>query len=171
MGLDTTHNCWHGAYSAFMRWREEIAHAAGLPPLRLMEGFYKPDDPINDPLWLSQHEMARGRRDENPVFFGIKDKLPINWECLKPSPLHTLLHHSDCDGEIEWQDCGKIADALEHLLPKLPKEDDCGHIGNWDVTTKRFITGLRDAHKAKENVQFHQCASSSYVGPRRQRDE
>lgn len=21
MGLDTTHDCWHGPYSAFMRWR------------------------------------------------------------------------------------------------------------------------------------------------------
>jgi hypothetical protein len=40
MGLDTTHNCWHGAYSAFMRWRQEIAKAAGLPPLDLMEGFF-----------------------------------------------------------------------------------------------------------------------------------
>lgn len=32
MGLDTTHDCWHGAYSSFMRWRVKL-HAAitGLP--------------------------------------------------------------------------------------------------------------------------------------------
>jgi hypothetical protein len=24
MGLDTTHDAWHGAYSAFMRWREKV---------------------------------------------------------------------------------------------------------------------------------------------------
>ena len=34
MGLDTTHDAWHGAYSSFMRWREAVAKAAGLPPLR-----------------------------------------------------------------------------------------------------------------------------------------
>jgi hypothetical protein len=29
MGLDTTHECWHGAYSAFMRWRRRLAEVAG----------------------------------------------------------------------------------------------------------------------------------------------
>ena len=38
MGLDTTHGCWHGAYSAFHRWRVEIARVAGIN-LDLMEGF------------------------------------------------------------------------------------------------------------------------------------
>jgi hypothetical protein len=33
MGLDTTHDCWHGAYSAFMRWRRKLAEVAGYPPL------------------------------------------------------------------------------------------------------------------------------------------
>jgi len=44
MGLDISHGCWHGAYSAFMRWREKISQVAGLPPLALMEGFYEPLD-------------------------------------------------------------------------------------------------------------------------------
>jgi hypothetical protein len=39
MGLDTTHECWHGAYSAFMRWREKLAEVAGLPALRQMSGY------------------------------------------------------------------------------------------------------------------------------------
>jgi hypothetical protein len=26
MGLDTTHDCWHGPYSAFMRWRCQLNH-------------------------------------------------------------------------------------------------------------------------------------------------
>jgi len=29
MGLDTSHECWHGAYSAFTRWRHELATVAG----------------------------------------------------------------------------------------------------------------------------------------------
>lgn len=38
MGLDTTHDCWHGPYSSFMRWRTEVAKAVGID-LRAMEGF------------------------------------------------------------------------------------------------------------------------------------
>ena len=26
MGLDTTHDCWHGPYSSFMRWRTYLHH-------------------------------------------------------------------------------------------------------------------------------------------------
>jgi len=39
MGLDTSHGCWSGGYSAFMRWREKLAEVAGFPPLRSMDGF------------------------------------------------------------------------------------------------------------------------------------
>lgn len=51
MGLDTTHGCWHGAYSAFHRWRAKIAEVAGLPDIMTMQG-YKKKTPWNldDPL-------------------------------------------------------------------------------------------------------------------------
>ena len=39
MGLDTTHNCWHGSYTSFHRFREELANAIGMPDLKKMEGF------------------------------------------------------------------------------------------------------------------------------------
>ncbi len=39
MGLDTTHDCWHGAYSAFGRWRQEIAGAAGYGELGAYYGY------------------------------------------------------------------------------------------------------------------------------------
>lgn len=39
MGLDTSHDCWHGPYSTFAEFRRELARAAGLPPLDSMEGF------------------------------------------------------------------------------------------------------------------------------------
>ena len=39
MGLDTTHDCWHGPYSAFMRWREKLAEVAGYGSLREYSGF------------------------------------------------------------------------------------------------------------------------------------
>lgn len=150
MGLDTTHNCWHGAYSAFMRWRRELARVAGLPPLDLMEGFYAPLQGRGLPTLY--HGMATREGD---YFKDLDESLPINWECLKPSPLHILLHHSDFDGEIAWQECGPIADALEALLPKLPKVEAGGHIGDWRDKTQQFIDGLREASKLRENVEFH----------------
>lgn len=42
MGLGTSHDCWHGAYSSFGKWRRLVAEAAGLPPLEMMAGFGKP---------------------------------------------------------------------------------------------------------------------------------
>ena len=30
MGLDTTHNCWHGPYSSFNRFRESLAEQIGI---------------------------------------------------------------------------------------------------------------------------------------------
>ena len=39
MGLDTTHNAWHGPYSSFNSWRTEICKQAGLGNLREYQGF------------------------------------------------------------------------------------------------------------------------------------
>lgn len=123
MGLDTSHDCWHGPYTAFHRWRCWIAREAGLPPLELMDGF--------------SHEGKPG----------------IRWDRLKPDPLLGLLNHSDCDGEIRWEDCELIADALDVVLDnsngRSPEDRDMID------ATKRFIAGLRAAAAARENVEFH----------------
>jgi len=148
MGLDVSHDCWTGAYSAFMRWRTALAKAAGLPPLDFMEGFYKAGD-YRDPLYWA--ELVPGMEDG---FGRLREQLPIQWECLKPSPLHGLLSHSDCEGEIAWQDCGPIADALEALLPSLPDGEGGGHIGNYRDKTSAFIAGLRLAASEEEDVEF-----------------
>ncbi len=120
MGLDTSHDCWHGSYGAFNRWRTKIAEVAGF-----------------------------GALDDHEGFGGTKE-----WP--KGHALTPLLHHSDCEGEIAWEDCGKIADTLEALLPMLETAGDGqGHIGMYADKTRTFITGLRAAHSAKENVEFH----------------
>jgi len=144
MGLDVSHDCWHGAYSAFHRWRVKLCEVAGLPPLDLMEGFYEAGG--FNPLGEAESGAVRGH---------ILAQLPISWDCLKPSPLHTLLNHSDCDGSIAWGDCAAMADALEALMPELPADDDAGHIGNWREKTQAFIDGLRLAAEQKEDVEFH----------------
>lgn len=153
MGLDTSHNCWHGAYSAFNTWRTELAHSAGLPPLGLMEGFYAPVGGQSD--YKNPFYWARKGMHEEHGFPEMERSLPIKWEALKPDPIFELLHHSDCDGNIPWKRCEAIADSLERLIPKLPDGDAGGHIGNWRDKTQQFIDGLRLAAKHKENVIFH----------------
>lgn len=151
MGLDTTHDAWHGAYSSFMTWRNKIAELAGMPPLQLMEGFY-------DPLPPNVRSLPTLHCDGNIYSNSLKridELLPIKWECLKPSPLHLLLYHSDCDGDLKWETCIDIAVELEKILPLLPNENAGGHIGNWTDKTKQFINGLRKAYEAKEDLIFH----------------
>lgn len=51
MGLNVTHGCWEGAYSAFRRWREKLSEVAGFGDLSQREGFGgNVPWPENDPL-------------------------------------------------------------------------------------------------------------------------
>jgi hypothetical protein len=154
MGLDTTHEAWHGAYSAFMRWREKIAEVAGLPPLQLMEGFYQP---INGGATYGGPPtmFCNGYQRDSDTLKRLDALLPIKWAYLKPSPLHELLFHSDCDGEIPAERCGPIAVELQKLMPLLPQAEGGGHIGNWRDKTQQFINGLLAAAQANEPLGFH----------------
>jgi hypothetical protein len=114
VGLDTTHDCWHGAYSSFGIWRNAICEAAGFGPLRNYAGFggilaFPPDDALT-----------------------------------------ALLDHSDCDGDLKWEICGRLADRLEELVQKVREDHDCYLASK----TWQFIKGLRRAHEARENVEF-----------------
>lgn len=91
MGLDTTHDCWHGPYSQFNRWREHLHVLI-----------------TNDPLGLDGWDAVCRGKAPNPY---EDQSVPIN----------VLMMHSDCDGEIAAEMCGPIADALEALLPKMPE--------------------------------------------------
>jgi hypothetical protein len=84
----------------------------------------------------------------------------IPWDALRPDPLHILLGHSDCDGEIAAADCGPIADALERLLPALDATTDYPDVqravyDGMRAATERFIAGLRLAASRGEDVEFH----------------
>lgn len=64
MGLDTSHDCWHGSYTSFHKWREWVAEKAGLPPLDTMEGFggETPWRGIKTPLrYLLNHSDCDGQ--------------------------------------------------------------------------------------------------------------
>jgi hypothetical protein len=157
MGLDCSHDAWRGAYSAFMRWRQKLAEVAGLPPLELMEGFYRPLDTEFQPTLYHGPGTRDGAHgpDTAPYLASLDDRLPIKWECLQPSALHELLWHSDSDGEIPPDRCGPIADALEALIPLLPDENAGGHIGNWRAKTQQFVDGLRAAAADGAPLDFH----------------
>lgn len=152
MGLDCSHGAWNGAYSAFMRWRKMVAQVAGLPPLELMEGFFQNEAAGLGCATLYFGQPKGGIFDNSRI--ELEKNLPIKWECLKPSALHYLLSHSDCDGSIGPKRCAKIADALEPLVQLMPDAEGGGHIGNWRAKTQKFVDGLRAASAAGEFLRF-----------------
>lgn len=154
MGLSVSHEAWIGSYSAFMAWRKRIAQVAGFPPLELMEGFYKAIDESRrfnifdvPSLWTSEKP--------NHLLLKLDSELPIKWKSIRYSPLLILLNHSDCEGKISWKKCNKIADCLEPLIEVLPEEEgESGYSWNWIEKTRKFVDGLRLAHKLKEDLIF-----------------
>ncbi len=130
MGLDTTHGCWHGAYSSFYRWRTELARLGGYPER-------------DDRGYALDWELFEGKNFEG------------EWDQTPEDPLLILLVHSDCDGRIEAAHAPFLAGRLEGLLPQLRElPDDGGHIGVWSDKTQAFIDGLRAAAAAGEDVEF-----------------
>ncbi len=147
MGLDTSHDAFHGAYSAFNSLRQEVAHAVG--------GSYGPH-------WLRAHngELARDKNGYpitdtslDPDRFYMPDEMtreeyPGLWE---------FLMHSDCDGEISPEMCVKVANDLESLLPDMP-EGGAGHIaarGGYREVLRKFIVGCRAAAAEGVPLDFH----------------
>jgi len=135
MGLDTSHDCWHGPYSSFGKWREAVARAANIP-LGLMQGFY----PYSNSVLMTDN---------------IQSWLPIKWAALRPDILHILLYHSDCEGTIPVQYCDDLADRLEETLPFISHEERPMDADYWRDKTRQFIQGLRLAASRGEDVEFH----------------
>lgn len=134
MGLDTSHNCWHGPYSAFSRFRNALAAAAGYGIERVTaNGFTHDDAQIN---W-------RSIEHENPNCYAGE------WNAPQPDALVYLLAHSDCDGVLHPAQAAPLADRIAELIPKLP--DD----GYTRGKAEAFVTGLRDAVAKGEDVDFH----------------
>jgi hypothetical protein len=129
MGLDTSHDCWSGSYSAFGRWRCEIAKAAGRPTA---EGH------------LGERHVIEGDYPSR-CYYGWWDENPEDI-------LDVLLVHSDCEGYIFPHHLTPLADRLEGLLDKLPDEP-------WPYgarrATEQFINGLRKAADEYQIVTFH----------------
>lgn len=138
MGLDTTHDCWHGPYTAFLRWRAEL-HYLLTADIRGRDGY---------------EEAIRSGAD---VYYWSEDPLPLR-NVLEPyraqleRVMRMFMTHSDCDGEIAAEDCGPLADALQIIMDRcMPAR------ALYDTArpaTERFIAGLRAAAEAGEAVEF-----------------
>jgi hypothetical protein len=139
MGLDTSHDAWHGPYSAFSRWRDTVARAAGYSVISTKDGTGWVHDEVDLPWHMFRHENYMGEWGNGPV---IED------------PLLYLIVHSDCDGVIHPSEGVHIAARLEQLLPSIPEELPTRPDWIRDKT-QRFIDGLRLAAKAGEDVEFH----------------
>lgn len=132
MGLDTTHDCWHGSYGGFSAFRKELGRAAGFDVAN-----YDWDSITND-------QLLGHWGDHPPVIQnGIYDP-------PRHDPILYLLLHQDCEGEIEWRNLAGLKESLEKLR-------DSGHRFT-DYTDKcldQFIEGLGVAIHCGESVGFH----------------
>lgn len=134
MGLDTTHDCWHGPYSQFMRWREELNYLIAI------------ERAAESAPWTEIRNMGTTR-----------EAIVAAWNAGlysdQSDPLNVLMAHSDCDGEIPAEMCGPMADALQGLMERrMPAR---GIYDEKRPATERFIAGLRRAAAAGEAVEFH----------------
>lgn len=133
MGLDTTHGCWHGAYSAFSRFRNLLWEAAG-------------GTLIQDQYYTHPAEID---------FDALEDRnFQGEWGRYPEDPLIVLMAHSDCDGHLEVDILEPLAHRLEELAPKLPTEG-AGHLYDPRGQTLQFAAGLREAASKGERVEFH----------------
>lgn len=138
MGLDTSHDCWHGSYGRFNSWRLAIAEALGwqideveygrrrytIPPDLLPDGF------VAGRLGFFDEHMVTGE-----------------WGDITPEhPIIVLMGHSDCDGRIPARLTGPLAMALREIKDELPEE--------WHEMTQQFINGLARAADYGEDVSF-----------------
>jgi hypothetical protein len=131
MGLHVTHGCWNAPYSAFTRWRSEIARAAGYSVARLV----KFDDYVAHNLPLIDWGHV------------TNDQLLGKWESTPSDPILVLIAHSDCDGFIFPEQARPLADRIEELIPRLSYQEDAER-------ARKFVQGLRQAADMGEPVEF-----------------
>lgn len=134
MGLDTSHDCWHGPYSAFSRWRNMLAEAAG----------YQIVEVEDDHGWRWKQVRLNW-----PAI--TDDNLAGDWDSIPEDPLIILLAHYDHDGHIRAEHAKFLADRLDQLATRLPGSPESWMLG----ATLRFSEGLRRAAEAGEDVDFH----------------
>ena len=126
MGLDTSHDCWHGPYSAFMSFRTAIARLVGIPNLREMEGFCDNGKP-----WTGF--------DENDPMFVFLTHSDCDGEI-------------GCEHQLELAD---RLEALVTALRTTDAIEMVHKCYSFADRAQQFADGLRRAHALGEPVNFH----------------
>lgn len=161
MGLDTSHDCWHGPYGQFMRWRTWLAAQVGLP-LQITEGFIDSILEESD-LEKIQALMPYGLGEPFMTARVSVDGLVRGGGFIRQSiishPLKPLLCHSDCNGRLRWWECRDIAIALLAVLRTCERDTKEGAParGCYDgmyQATKRFALGCALAYRERRDVIF-----------------
>lgn len=130
MGLDCSHDAFHGTYSAFNSFRHMVGKAIG--------GSYPPhsEPNLDSDSWYGPEGSEP---EDNP---GIS----------------IFLSHSDCDGSISPEDCALVAEDLEKILPQMDSYGSGGgHIaraGGYGAVCRKFINGCRWAAANNECLEF-----------------
>ncbi len=117
MGLDTTHNCWHGSYGSFARFRDALARQIGI------------------------------NLDEYEGFGGEKEFITVNHDIVP------LLNHSDCDGDLDVEDCKKVVNGLNSILENF--NETLEFDPNFKDKIIQFRDGCLDAISNNEIVEFY----------------
>lgn len=151
MGLDTSHDCWHGAYGGFREFRALVGRAAGLPYRLITDtesydyGKYTVD--IDWDLYEDEDLVGRWRK-QSPVW---QQKGDIYGTPQQDDVLY-LIVHSDCEGQLRNGYLSRLKARLEELEPAY----DALAVGTSDEKSlRRFIEGLERAIEAGEHVDFH----------------
>ena len=92
MGLDVSHDCWHGAGSVFHTWRNALVRAAGYETeyCTFDLGISMAGDANVEKNWL---ELECPKLD--PTSFEEKNVFG-EWDKCPDDPLLIILVHSDC---------------------------------------------------------------------------
>lgn len=147
MGLDTTHDCWHGAYSGFGIFRELVGRAAGLPYREADEQYGDGMRRVLDIDWeqITDDQVA-GDWAEPPCINRVGYDPPLT------DPVLYLLIHSDCDGKLRCKYLKELKSRLEDLVPRF---NELAGDGYGEGRLDRFIKGLGDAINKGDDVLFH----------------
>ena len=149
MGLDTSHDCWHGPYSSFARWRNWIA--------RSLDWDFETDAEGNDKNYIIPEDRVPvlPKPMPLPVFCSLMDihehgnPFYGDWFEDPADVIDVLMVHSDCEGRIPTRFCLPLAQRLTLLIQDADPDAD------WRTTTAQFINGLIRAANRNEDVDFH----------------
>ena len=147
MGLDCSHDCWHGSYSGFGQWRGWIARQLGWS--------FDQDSRGVDYHYIIPDDRIPKKRVQLPIFDALQDiqyrgePFMGDWFEDPVDVIDVLMVHSDCDGRIPARFCLPLAERLSVLIEGADPDAD------WRTTTVRFIEGLIRAANRNEDVDFY----------------